>query len=404
MTTRFRLLLCLVPLTVALALAGCAAPPVGPPSATVLRDELFRPDSRPADTEQVLALSPEMHDYLEKVILPQARRVGTRQGLLDALYQRSQLKLEYDADFTRSAAEAFAARRGNCMSLVLMTAAFAKALNLPVRYNDVFVESQWRRTAQLDLVSGHVNLTLGYTLGERAGNAGTRDVLVVDFLPSEDLRGQRSREIEERTILAMYMNNRAAELLMQGDVDQAYWWARSAVLGDSRFLGSYNTLGVIYRRHGHPQLAEQVFRQVLALEPANVPALSNLVLTLREQGRGADAQPFALRLAQIQPDPPYKYYDLGLAALRAGDFQGAKRQFRRELDRMSYSSELHFLLAMAHYALGELDEAREQLVQAREQSAGEQDRQRYAAKLAALRANSRLAPPGGRAGTGERQL
>jgi Flp pilus assembly protein TadD len=385
-------------------LAGCATPTAGLPSAGVLHDELFRPDSRPAEAEQVLALSAEMREYLEQVIRPQVRRVGARQGLLDALYQRNQLKLEYEADYTRSAAEAFAARRGNCMSLVLMTAAFAKALDLPVRYNDVFVESQWRRSGQLDLVSGHVNLTLGYTISERASNAGTRDSLTVDFLPSEDLRGQRSREIEERTILAMYMNNRAAEVLMEGDVDQAYWWARSALLSDSRFLGAFNTLGVIYRRHGRADLAEQVFSKVIALEPANVPALSNLVLTLRNLGRNADAEPLAQRLAQIQPDPPYKYYDLGLAALRVGDFLGAKRQFRRELDRMSYSSELHFLLAMAHYALGELDQAREQLVQAREQSVGEQDRQRYSAKLAALRANAQSATGVARPRQPDRQL
>ena len=394
--TRFKSLLYLLPLTVGLALVGCAAPPPGPTSAAVLHDELFRPDSRPAGAEQVLALSAEMRQYLDEVIRPQVRRVGARQGLLDALYQRSQLRLEYDADFTRSAAEAFGARRGNCMSLVLMTAAFAKALDLPVRYNDVFVESQWRRSGQLDLVSGHVNLTLGHTLGERAGNAGTRDVLIVDFLPSEELRGQRSREIEERTILAMYMNNRAAEALMAGDVDQAYWWVRSALRSDSRFLGAFNTLGVIYRRHGRPQLAEQVFRQVIAREPANAPALSNLVLTLHEQGRRAEAEPLAQRLAQIQPDPPYKYYDLGVAALRGGDFATAKRQFRRELDRMSYSSELHFLLAMAHYGLGELEQMREQLQQAQEQSVGEQERQRYSAKLAALRANAQSASGIGR--------
>lgn len=399
MATLVRLLVALV----AVALAGCATPTAGLDGSRLLRDELFGPDTRPPGTEQVLALSEEMQAFLDQVIRPQARRVGARQGLLDALAPRSPLKLEYDADFTRNAAEAFAARRGNCMSLVLMTAAFAKALDLPVRYNDVFVESQWRRSGQLDLVSGHVNLTLGRSLGERGVSADGRDALIVDFLPGEDLRGQRSREIEERTLVAMYMNNRAAERLLEGDLDQAYWWLRSAVRSDPRFLGAFNTLGVIYRRLGQLELAAQVFRQVTAVEPANAPALSNLVLTLRHMGREAEAEPLAQRLAQLQPEPPYKYYDLGLAALRAGDFKTAKRQFRRELDRMSYSSELHFLLAMSHYALGELNEARDELLQAREHSVGEQERQRYSAKLAALRAQLPSAG-GGRQRQADRQL
>ena len=50
---------------------------------------------------------------------------------------------------TRNAAEAFDARSGNCLSLVIMTAAFAKELGLPVRYQNVFVDEAWSRSGDL---------------------------------------------------------------------------------------------------------------------------------------------------------------------------------------------------------------------------------------------------------------
>ena len=69
---------------------------------------------------------------------------AVRQALFDALYQPDQLKLEYDAAMTRNAAQAFAVRSGNCLSLVIMTAAFAKEMGLDVRYQNVFGEDVMR--------------------------------------------------------------------------------------------------------------------------------------------------------------------------------------------------------------------------------------------------------------------
>ena len=58
-------------------------------------------------------------------------------ALLEALYTQGELRLEYDARRTRTAAEAFDARMGNCLSLVIMTAAFATEMQLQVRFQDV---------------------------------------------------------------------------------------------------------------------------------------------------------------------------------------------------------------------------------------------------------------------------
>lgn len=367
-------------------LQGCAssAQPLSQTSG-LFSDGLFAPARAPLAAEQVLAMSPQMQDYLQREIVPQVRRIGARQALLDSLYTRSALQLEYDAEHTRTAAEAFDARRGNCLSLVLMTAAFAKALDLPVRFNSVHVDEQWRRSGRFDVLSGHVNLTLARAPADRISASAVSDLWTIDFLPAAELVGQRSREISERTVLAMFFNNRAAEQMMQGQLDEAYWSVRAALMHDPHFVGAYNTLGVIYRRHAQPVLAETVFRHVVGLEPNSPVGLLNLQLVLRDQGRVDEAGAVAERLAKLKSDPPYKFFDLGLAALRAGQFQEAKRQFKREIERMAFVHEFHFSLALAHYALGELDDARQQLALAREYSVTSQDRLQYDSKLASLR-------------------
>ena len=81
----------------------------------------------------MFALSDEMRRYLRTELAGPIRAKGRQSGLIEALYGKGQLKLDYDSSMTRNAAQAFAARSGNCLSLVIMTAAFAKELGLARR-------------------------------------------------------------------------------------------------------------------------------------------------------------------------------------------------------------------------------------------------------------------------------
>ena len=362
-------------------LTGCASVPPVPPPETIFRDALFAPGSQSIDARDLFALTPAMQDYLDRQVRPQLRSRGQRQGLIDALYSRDHLKLEYDASMTRNAAEAFEARSGNCLSLMIMTAAFAKQLDMPVRFQSVFIDEAWSRSGDLVFLSGHVNLSLETSLRDSHGGLSNNDSLMVDFIPAEMLRGVRTRVIDEATVVAMFMNNRAAENLHAGQVSEAYWWVREALRQDPKFTTAYNTLGVIYRRHGQLAAAEAALRHVLAREPDNAQALSNLVLVLREQDRWPESNLLAARLLALQPTPPFKYFDEGIAAMKKGEFKTAKRLFDKEIARSAYFHEFYFWLALAHYGLGEPLEARRAMAQAVENSTTRRDRDIYAAKL-----------------------
>jgi hypothetical protein len=109
-------------------LGACAsAPKVARPD-HLLNDAAFAPPSERINADDVFAVSDAMRRYLHADIANKLSQQGKQRGLIQALYQRDQLKLDYDSAMTRNAAQAFDARAGNCLSLVIMTAALAKEL------------------------------------------------------------------------------------------------------------------------------------------------------------------------------------------------------------------------------------------------------------------------------------
>lgn len=368
-----------------LFLAACASAPVPPAPDPYFLDARFAPPAQPVDGRQIFAVSDAMRHYLRVEIARQLHEQGPVLGLIRALNRPGQLKLDYDADRTRNAAEAFDARKGNCLSLVIMTAALARELRLQVTFQVVENDPTWSRKGAVAYRNGHVNLTLGRRAADAVQGYDAARLLTVDFLPAEEIVGQRTRPISEDRIVAMYMNNRAAEALDQGQLDDAYWWARAAVARSPDFDDAYNTLGVVYLHHGDLDAAASVLAHLLEHKPDDTQALSNLALVRERQRMTAQAEALRARLAVLEPYPPYRYFFLGQDALERGDYPVARQMFRKEVERAGYSGEFHFWLGIADLKLGDLPAARQEMALAMENSTSEREHALYAGKLERLR-------------------
>lgn len=371
----------------ALLLAGCASERVAPPlDPRLFQDQLFQPPSAQVGAADIFKLTPEMKDYAQQQIVRRQREKSPQQALFDALYAKGQLKLEYDSAMTRNAAQAFQARAGNCLSLVIMTAALAREAGLQVSFQSVAVDDNWSRSGNLYFSSGHVNLMLGKPRLDNRNGYDAHEFMTIDFLPPDVLRRQVSQPLEEPTIIAMYMNNRAAETLVAGQVDDAYWWAREAIGHDPAFIPAYNTLGVIYQHHGDHAAAERVLRYAYQQTPANTVVMFNLAQSLRDLNRPAEAQALADQLARLEPQPPFYFFNQGREAMRQGDYARARSLFARELQRDPYYHEFHFWMAAASYMTGDLADADKHMQLALENSTARSDHDLYAAKLDRLKA------------------
>lgn len=357
-----------------------------PDASDLYSDRSFRAPEKPVRPEQLFELSDDMKAYVRSPRFASfARNSGPERGLFDALYTTGELKLEYDSTLTRNAAETFAAKKGNCLSLVMMTAAFARHLGMNVRFQHVMVDQQWTREGSLYFASTHVNLKLI----KRPEAAGSIDLyeraLVVDFLPPKDANWFPALPLEEQTIVAMYMNNRAAEELARNRLDEAYWWVRAAIEQAPSFITAYNTLGVVYFTKGDYAAAERVYKRALLRAPEDTTLMRNLLPTLTRLGKSGEAQQLTARLATIEPTPPFHYFVIGMKAMEEGRFAEARSQFAREVQRSPYNHEFHFWLAMAHWRLGEARAARDQMALAVDTSTTAEGAKRYASKLDHLR-------------------
>ena len=374
----------------AVLLGGCATSRPPMPSASpgeFFADDAFRPSSVPVDPGNVFALNDAMKAYVRDNG-PTALRNGfmVREHLLNDLFTHDRLKLDYESTRTRTASEAFNARSGNCLSLVILTGAMARELDIDVTFQAVDTEEMWSRAGDLYFLNGHVNVMLGHGHGESHNRLDYAISKVVDFLPPGEQGNPRTHEISEHTVLAMYMNNRAAESLVDDRVDDAYWFAREAIRQDPAFLSGYNTLGVVYLRHHDAARAERVLSRVAAIAPGNPRVLGNLAQALGDLGRTDESRVLQARVDKLEPVPPFHWFVLGQLAMAHGEYKLARDEFLKELDREPDYHEFHFWLAQAEMKLGDVADARKHLALAMTNSTRAADRALYSVKLDRLRA------------------
>jgi Tfp pilus assembly protein PilF len=370
----------LMPL-VAGVLAGCASAPTVDVPRQLFADSRFRPPAERVTADDLFALNDEMRDLASNLLRGDFERNGSYAALLEELKQG--LRLDYDAAGTRPAAQTFATRSGNCLSLVILTAALAREVGVPVHYQSVIGWDAWSRNDGIAFLSGHVNLRVG--IGPPVGGRGPEGH-TIDFVAPQSAARSFVRPVSEAMLVGMYLNNRAAEALVNGDLDTAYWWARKAIESAPGYLAASNTLGVIYLRHDNLREAEQVFRYIVAREPEYINALTNLAKVVERTGRAEEAAALWKQVAEVQPYPPFYFLDQGQAALERGDAEAALDLFERELRRLPYSDEVHFAIAIADFRRGDLRAARKHLSLAQEYSLTPDRRNIYGAKLAQIKA------------------
>jgi tetratricopeptide (TPR) repeat protein len=373
-----------------LILSACASVTVLKPQAELFNDPLFANKITLPGPDDIFKTDASMKAFIAKEIEPEIKYVGAQLALHNALGDNARLKIEYNASFTPTAVEAFHSRSGNCLSLIILAAAFAKELGLPIHYQNVISKNEdWTRSNGLYINSGHVNLLVGKGRTDNITGGELHRKVLIDFLPPDEAAMTRTVGVEENTIVAMYMNNRAGEALARNQVDQAYWWASGAIKTDLQFAYAYNTLGAIYMRKNQFELAEKSIRIAMQLDPKNTANISNLISVLNTLGRTGEAGHLQEKLRRDFPTPPFYFFNLGMQAMGKNEFLNAKLLFIKEIKHAPQYHESHFWLGIAHLRLGEIEAAQKELAIAKESSTTPKDFALYSAKLDHLKTQNR---------------
>src|SRR5262245_30931879 len=115
-------------LLLSLLLAACGSAPVAPRVDPLFADGLFLAPSERIVDGYIFAVSASMKRFVRTEIAGGLHGAGIQQRFAEALYTKGELRIDYESVRTRNASDTFDARAGNCLSLVIMTAALAKEI------------------------------------------------------------------------------------------------------------------------------------------------------------------------------------------------------------------------------------------------------------------------------------
>jgi hypothetical protein len=168
---------------------ACATPRTPLPDPQSLSDDALVAPRPVIAADAVFAPSGDMKRYVAKNFSQRSDWFERTRALAKSLRGDAGLKLSYDAGSTRTAADAFADRAGNCLSLVIMTSALARELNIEVRYFRVLTPEVWSRDGDLLLANQHVNVSLGSrSIDRHPADYGTG--MTIDFMPPDEVGRQ----------------------------------------------------------------------------------------------------------------------------------------------------------------------------------------------------------------------
>lgn len=339
----------------------------------LLDDSPLMKGIEPLDLSQVdvLGLSPQMIDFLDRWIDKHQRDYFKLRSLLYAVMVDGTFELIYD-DTTSTARDTFRAQRGNCLSFTSMFVAMARYLELEANFQEVMVPMDWSAEGQTIILSQHVNVHV---------NTDSTQDLIVDFNMYDFKTSYEMQVVSDERGRAHYFNNIGVEHMLEGETVLAFANFRQSLREDLSFSPVWVNLGTLYNREGYPQYAEAAYLEALDTDKSNIVALNNLAGLYEQQGQSELATLYQRRIESHQMQNPYYRYHLARAAFDDGDYTTAISHLKYAVKKNKYDDSFYFLMSLSYLKSGEKEEAQYWMKKAEEVAEEDADKKRYHKKF-----------------------
>jgi tetratricopeptide (TPR) repeat protein len=347
-----------------LLLGACTTTPIAPAVPDGLwQDQAFSYDATlvTVSTDSLFALDPDLLRSLRDGKVA-ATHAGNRSAhLLELVFGADLKAFAYAGGHSTVAAETWQNRRGDCLSLSIMSLALARALDLPAKVQEVRVPASFDRRDGVDFLNRHVNVLVSNESELRAiGRTLPAGDIVIDFEPQIGTR-RKGDALDDRDVLARFYNNLAAEHLAKGQDRLAYAHFKAAILVKPAYAASYGNLAQLYLRAGLQTAAEKALLRAVQLNDESGLALDSMHRLLLDQGREAEARVYERRLQTLREQDPYYWLGLGLVRLQQAQYLQAVAALERAQAMTRGFAEVHRYLAVAYWRSGKPHLARDQL-------------------------------------------
>lgn len=280
-------------------------------------------------------------------------------------------------------------RAGNCMSLAVLTKAYASLVNLDIKFKEVNTAPIYQRNSDVTTISSHIQTHLYAPKKipqDKVSFGVIRSKIIIDYFPTAD--SFVGNVIEDEDFSAMYYQNVAAEAIVDGDFDLAYSLLSAAMALSANNSKTLNTLAVLHKITKNKSLAEAIYVSEIENQNSTVNMLSNYILLLKEANRIEEVALMQAKYGEIRDDNPYRWYDLANQAYANENFSQALKYYEKSIQIAPYLHESFFGVAKTYFHLGSIRQAKKAMKKASELAYKPSDERRYLAKLYALTHNS----------------
>ncbi len=282
---------------------------------------------------------------------------------------------------TYDATTALRLNKGNCMSLAILTTAYAKIIGLDFSYRKVSTLPIFTKKEDVILSSSHVQ-TIIYDpsfIADQNTFYLANPAVVIDYFPSKSHRSGIKFSLE--TFLAMYYKNIAADALADKDLNKSFLYANKAYQLDTDNIETINLLAVIHRRSGDLQTAEAIYKTGMDKGQTNIALLSNYIMLLKSQRRMDEVNTLQDKLNQLDDPDPYQWLGEAYTAKNVGNIKQAEIYFKKALSKAPYLNQAYMGLYKIYIKQNKLKKAQTMLVKALEWTYELDERKLYKYKL-----------------------
>ena len=126
--------------------------------------------------------------------------------------------------------------------------------------------------------------------------------------------------------------NLAVKNHQEGKIDVAQELYNQVLKIDPNFVNAHNNLGVILQDLGELQKAKSCYEKTIEINPSYVKAYNNLGVILQDLGEHQKAKEYYEKAIKINPNYTNVYYNLGVIFQKLSDLQKAKECFEKAIE------------------------------------------------------------------------
>ena len=289
-------------------------------------------------------------------------------GLMERMRGGGYALSGYDPYANLSARDAFAEKRGNCLTYTSLFISFARELGFEASYQLVDVPPDYDSVNGMVVLNKHVNARVDHVPG--------RGSVTVEF-SEEFASGIHDRRIvDDAFALALHYNNLAFSDDMAGDERGAFVYLKKAIELTPRNPDLWTNLGVFHARRGRFDHAISGYRQALDLDGHHGAAIRGLANAYGALGREDSARFYQRRMAYSRARDAYTYYTLAQRAYQAERPTESLELLSEAIRLYRSDPRFHRLKGEVHDRLGDTVAANESYKRARGLARDENDRAR----------------------------